>query len=227
MFVYYFSFVWLEKQISPAPLTPHRSDPLHFQVRSAPACIFFFFPPFCRRWKRVEEANRKICLPQNKNNHFNCNGCVWGAAAVAGSPGLRWHRPPLVGRGGGGDKVVGRPPGKLQGGAARQPPLPAVSPESCSPASSSPFHLWPLEIIGDALSVNMFLFLLFFSLSLSSIFTPDQSCILLLQAEVLRRWVGMQKGEKKRSYSLHFNILKVKTNLSFFSPVVLLLSFSL
>lgn len=155
-----------------------------------------------------------MCPPQNKNNHFNCNGCVWGAAAVAGSPGLRWHWPP--GRGGGGrgrggyegDEVVGRPPGKLQGGA--------VGERGSGEAASAP-RCQPRELqLGQLLAVSSLAsgdnwrcsqckhvsFFVVFSLSLSSIFTPDQSCVPLLQSEVLRRrgWRAERRRRKKKLF---------------------------
>lgn len=134
-----------------------------------------------------------MCPPENKNNHFNCNGCVWGAAAVDGSTGLRWHQPGGAEWGWGGDEVVDRPPGKLQGGA--------VGERGSGEAASAP-RCQPREPqLGELLSVSSLAsgdnwrcsqckhvsFFVVFSLSLSSIFTPDQSCVPLLQAEVLRR----------------------------------------
>lgn len=93
-------------------------------------------------------------------------------------------------------------------GSRGLPPLPAVSPESfCwQLASSSPFHLWPLEIIGDALSVNMFLFFIyyfFFRSKLCSIVSgrgPETSA-------------SVQRGGKKKVFL--FNILKVDQSFIF------------
>lgn len=76
---------------------------------------------------------------------------------------MRWHWPA-----GDGDEVWANLQGNYRverAGSRGLPPLPAVSPESFSwqLASSSPFHLWPLEIIGDALSVNsVFLYIYIF-----------------------------------------------------------------
>lgn len=105
-----------------------------------PACFFFLSPlseTSAHLWKTVEKAAEKCGLLKTQNNHFNCNGCVWGAAAAAGSAGLRWHRPPGRGRGAGTRLWAGlqgnyRAERRASEGAARQPPLPAVSPESCS-----------------------------------------------------------------------------------------------
>lgn len=106
------------------------------------------------------ELGKKIPLvPPNKNNHFNYYGC----AMV--QPQRGWQDPAEVAPAtGDGDEVWAGLQGNYRvvwrrtGGSWSLPPLPAVSPESycLQLASSSLFHLRPLEIIGDVLRVNMF-----------------------------------------------------------------------
>ena len=111
-------------------------------------------PP--RAWKK-----NPSCSPQTKITILITMVVLWSSHSAAGRTRLRWHRPLGMGtRSGPASREITGWCGGRRGESWSLPPLPAVSLESycLQLASSSLFHLGPLEIIGDVLCVNMFFF---------------------------------------------------------------------